>query len=74
VPPHWLLIIQSFRIAVESWLWYAFAKGLIPRHFMNEPANKIVTEFPFIYLPGVLVVIAFVFHILSLRQIAISEK
>jgi hypothetical protein len=136
VPPHWLVMMQSFRIAVEFWLWYAFMKGLIPgqmtfegrnldilsgilgliagwliikkrkgwktvaviyntvglalllnivivailsfpgptRYFMNEPANKIVTEFPFIYLPGLLVVIAFVFHILSLRQVAVSEK
>jgi hypothetical protein len=136
IPPHWLLMIQSFRIVVEGWLWYAFVKGLIPeqmtfegrnpdilsgilgllagwlimgkrkgwktiaavyntiglglllnivivailsfpgptRYFMNEPANRIVTEFPFIYLPGILVVMAFVFHILSLRQIALAKK
>jgi hypothetical protein len=136
VPPHWLLMFQSFRIAVECWLWYALGKGLIPvqmtfegrnfdifsgilgliagwmimrkgkrwktiaivynlvglalllnivivailsfpgptRYFMNEPANRIVTEFPFVYLPGVLVVMAFTFHILSLRQVAVAEK
>jgi hypothetical protein len=136
VPPHWLVMIQSFRVVVEVWLWYAFEKRLIPeqmtfegrnfdilsgilglvagwvvmsrgrgwqtitviynliglglllnivivavlsfpgptRYFMNEPANVIVAEFPFIYLPGVLVVIAFIFHILSLRQVAVVAK
>lgn len=39
------------------------------RHFMNEPSNAVVAEFPFIYLPGVLVVIALAMHIFSLRQI-----
>lgn len=39
------------------------------RQFMNEPANTIVAEFPFIYLPGVLVVLAFSFHVFSLRQL-----
>ena len=136
VPPHWLLMMQSFRIAVELLLWMAFTKGLLPeqmtfegrnfdvlsgilglvigyiimqnktswriwallyniiglglllnilvvavlsmptpwRYFMNGPANEIVAEFPFIYLPGVLVVIAFSFHIFSLRQIWLNYK
>ncbi|HYF32257.1 MAG TPA: hypothetical protein VD993_14135 [Chitinophagaceae bacterium] len=39
------------------------------RQFMNEPANTIVATFPFIYLPGVLVVLAFAFHAFSLRQL-----
>jgi hypothetical protein len=39
------------------------------RQFMNEPANTIVATFPFIYLPGVLVVLAFSFHVFSLRQL-----
>ena len=38
------------------------------RYFMNEPANTLVGEFPFIYLPAVLVVIAYSMHIFSLRQ------
>ena len=37
--------------------------------FMNGPANTIIGEFPFIYLPGVLVVIAYSLHIFSLRQL-----
>ena len=39
------------------------------RQFMNEPANTIIGEFSFIYLPGVLVVIAYSLHIFSLRQL-----
>jgi len=38
------------------------------RHFLNEPPNTLVGEFPFIYLPSVLVVIAYSLHIFSLRQ------
>ena len=44
------------------------------RHFMNEPANTLVAEFPFILLPGVLVPIAYTLHIFSLRQLLTSEK
>jgi len=44
------------------------------RCFMNEPANTLVGEFPFIYLPAVLVVIAYSLHIFSLRQIWLLRK
>jgi hypothetical protein len=44
------------------------------RYFMNEPANTIVAEFPFIYLPGILVVIALALHIFSLRQLVIVSR
>ena len=39
------------------------------RYFTNEPSNSIVATFPFILLPGVLVPIAYSFHIFSLRQL-----
>lgn len=39
------------------------------RQFMNEPSSAIVAEFPFIYLPGILVVCAASLHIWSLRQL-----
>jgi hypothetical protein len=44
------------------------------RYFMNEPAITIVGKFPFIYLPTVLVVFAYSFHILSLRQLYLLHK
>lgn len=39
------------------------------RYFMNEPANTIVTQFPFVWLPAVLVTIAYSMHFLSLKQL-----
>lgn len=39
------------------------------RYFMNEPANTIVANFPFVWLPGFLVPLAYGLHFLSLRQL-----
>ncbi len=39
------------------------------RYFMNEPANSIIGEFPFIWLPVFLVNLAVFLHGLSLKQI-----
>lgn len=39
------------------------------RYFMDEPSNVIVGEFPFIYIPGVFVVLAIFMHVFSLRQL-----
>ena len=44
------------------------------RYFMNEPSNTIVATFPFILLPGLLVPIAYSFHIFSLRQLLTKNK
>jgi len=136
IPPHWLVVMQGFRILVELQLWLAFTKGLLPvqmtfegqnydilsgllalvaawlmtryaqhwktiaviynitglalllnilvvavlsmpgplRHFMNEPANTMVAEFPFVYLPGALVVLAITLHIFSLRQVFLRSR
>lgn len=44
------------------------------RVFHNEPANTIVLSFPFIFLPGLLVPLAYGLHALSLRQLALERK
>lgn len=44
------------------------------RYFMNEPANTIVAEFPYIYLPAVLVVLAAIMHIWSIRQVFLIKE
>lgn len=44
------------------------------RVFFNEPANTVITHFPFIFLPGMLVPLAFSLHILSLRQMAVLGR
>jgi hypothetical protein len=135
-PPHWFVLMQSFRIGVELLLYISFTKKLIPvqmtfegfnfdiisgilalpaawimsrnakfskltgiiyniigllllvnvlviavtsmptpiRKFITEPALSIVGEFPFIFLPGVLVVLALALHIFSLRQLLIKDR
>jgi uncharacterized membrane protein len=44
------------------------------RYFMNEPANTIVTKFPIVWLPGLLVPLAYTLHILSIRQALAAFK
>jgi hypothetical protein len=39
------------------------------RHFMNDPPNTLLTHFPFIYLPAVLVPAGYIAHMLSIRQL-----
>src|SRR5689334_8180907 len=39
------------------------------RVFMNEPANTIVMKFPFVFLPALLVPLAYGLHFLSLKQV-----
>jgi uncharacterized membrane protein len=61
-----LLLLNILIIAVLSMPGPA-------RYFMNEPANTLVAQFPFIVLPGILVPIAYSFHIFSLRRLFISK-
>ncbi len=44
------------------------------RYFTVGPANTLVTTFPFVYLPSVLVVLAFGFHLFSLRQLWLHRQ
>lgn len=44
------------------------------RVFMNEPANTEVGNFPVIFLPAILVPIAYYFHAFSLKQLLMKEK
>ena len=44
------------------------------RYFINEPSNTIVTTFPFIWLPGLLVPLAYGLSFLSIRQVAIQNS
>jgi hypothetical protein len=39
------------------------------RRFMNDPPNTLLTHFPFIYLPAVLVPAGYIAHFLSIRQL-----
>ena len=44
------------------------------RVFMNEPSNTIVAHFPFVFLPGLLVPLAYGLHFFSLRQLMNKNK
>jgi hypothetical protein len=44
------------------------------RVFHNQPDSSLLTRFPFIYLPGVLVLLAYTLHILSLRQAGMHRR
>jgi hypothetical protein len=44
------------------------------RFFMNEPANTIVAQWPFIWLPGFVVPMAFLLHVFSLKQLLAASK
>lgn len=130
IPPHYLVIIQIFRVPVEILLWLLMLADISPiqmtfegrnydilvgltapivaylicskgkmkqkiiigwnifgllmllnilviailsmptplRAFMNEPANTEVGYFPVIFLPAILVPIAYYFHVFSLAQ------
>lgn len=43
------------------------------RFFENEPANVIVTQFPFLFLPAYLVPLAYTLHIMSLRKLMLKS-
>ena len=43
------------------------------RYFTEGQDSSNVTTFPFIYLPATLVVLAFAFHLFSLRQLALQR-
>jgi len=44
------------------------------RVFMNEPSNVLVSQFPFILLPGMLVPLAYGLAFLSLRQLGLLKQ
>lgn len=44
------------------------------RLFMNEPASDIVSRFPVVWLPALLVPMAYGLHFLSLRQLLVRKK
>jgi len=44
------------------------------RYFMNEPSNTIVAYFPVIFLPAILVPIAYSMHLFSIKQILLKRR
>jgi hypothetical protein len=44
------------------------------RVFMNEPANTIIAYFPFVWLPGFVVPVAYTVHLLSIKKCLIENR
>lgn len=44
------------------------------RMFMEEPANTVIAYFPFIWLPGFVVPVAYSMHVLSIKQALLKMK
>ena len=44
------------------------------RVFMNEPANTVIAYFPFIWLPGFVVPVAYCMHFLSLKKCLADQR
>jgi hypothetical protein len=68
----WNLICLGLLINIV-----AVAIGSIPspfRVFLNEPANTIVARFPIVWLPALLVPLAYGLHFLSLKQLLRKDE
>jgi len=76
-----ILIKKPWRILAMTWNWTAliFLTVIVAiailsfptplRMFHNEPANVWVTQFPYVWLPGVLVQFAWLGHLLVFRKL-----
>lgn len=74
--PKWVAIAYNLMgiILVFTIVTIAILSFPTPfRYFMNEPANRIVAQFPFVWLPGILVTIAYSMHFFSLKQLLSSS-
>ena len=79
------LLAAQFFLNSRGWMiaWNIIGLGLLinivsiailsmptsRRIFENEPANTIVTQFPFIFLPTFLVPLAYILHFISLKKL-----
>ncbi len=83
------LLAGRFLLTSKHWMivWNILGLGLLInivtiailsmptpiRVFNNEPANTIVTQFPFVFLPTFLVPLAYILHLMSLRKLLIKS-
>ena len=75
--PAWVVLLYNIAGLLLLLNVVAIAVLSMPtpfRVFHNEPANTLVVQFPFIFLPGVLVPLAYTLHIFSLRQWAMARR
>lgn len=75
--PKWVAIAWNIMGIVLVFTIVTIAIFSFPtpfRYFMNEPANRIVAQFPFVWLPGILVTVAYSLHFFSLKQLLATPE
>jgi hypothetical protein len=72
----WVLIVWNIAglILLFNIVIVAILSAPFPfRYFLNEPANTIVFYFPFVLLPGFLVPVAFLSHLIALKKLSANK-
>ena len=78
-PRHAVVVGWMFNIIGLALLINIMAVSILSmptpmRYFTEGPANTLVVTFPFVYLPSVLVTLAFSFHVFSMRQLWLYRR
>jgi len=69
--PGWLIIVWNLAglgLLLNIVITAIQSTPTFLRTYMEEPANTIVAEFPYVWLPGFVVPMAFLLHVLSIRK------
>lgn len=69
--PRWIVVaynIMGLALLLNVLVISILSMPTPLRYFHNEPASTLMGHFPFIFIPGILVPLAYSLHILSLRQ------
>ena len=69
--PRWIVLVYNIAglaLLINVLIISVLSMPTPLRYFHNEPANTLLAYFPYIFLPGLLVPLAYSLHILSLRQ------
>ena len=75
--PSWVVLLYNvggLLLLLNIVLIAVFSMPTPLRLFHNEPANTLVGQFPFVFLPGFLVPLAYTLHIFSFSQWAMSRR
>lgn len=70
----WSHLVLAFGLLVNIVTVSVLSAPVPFRVFMNEPANRFVAHFPYIWLPGVHVLTALVLHGLTMRRLLRSDS
>lgn len=70
----WVFNIIGFALLINIMAVSILSMPTPLRYFTEGPANTLVVTFPFVYLPSVLVTLAFSFHVFSMRQLWLQRR